>query len=97
MKFSLRISSENLTKSAGDCGFLKKSLMENFIFCAVVFPLINAWPQISAAPLGIHFEISASLLINAALLNTALVRIVTIFCYKLNQNAYGLSMEAIKQ
>ena len=33
------ISSVNVTKSAGNCGlghiYLKKSLMENFIFCAV--------------------------------------------------------------
>ena len=44
--FPLKISSVNMTKSAGNCGFtikdffskwdhlLKKSLMENFIFCA---------------------------------------------------------------
>ena len=37
--FSLRISQVNVTKSAGNCGFgytyWKKSVMENFIFCAV--------------------------------------------------------------
>ena len=33
LKFSLRTSSVNMTKSAGN--LLKKSLMENFIFCAV--------------------------------------------------------------
>ena len=38
-----------------------------------VFPLISAGPQISAAPLGILIEISASPL------NAALIRIVTIF------------------
>ena len=36
----LKISSVNVTKSAGNCGFghiyWKKSLMENFIFCAVI-------------------------------------------------------------
>ena len=36
-------------------------------------------PLISAAPLGIHIEISASPLISAALLKTALIRIATIF------------------
>ena len=38
--FVLRISSVNVTKSAGNCGFvtlLKKSLMKNFIFCAMIF------------------------------------------------------------
>ena len=39
MKFSLRISSVNVIKSAGNCGFwshlLKKSFMENFSFCAI--------------------------------------------------------------
>ena len=34
---------------------------------------------ISATPLGIHIEISAFLLISATPLNTALIRIVTIF------------------
>ena len=33
LKFSLRTSSVNMTKSTGN--LLKKSLMENFIFCAV--------------------------------------------------------------
>ena len=36
--FPLRISSVNVTKSAGNCRFghlQKKSVMENFIFCAV--------------------------------------------------------------
>ena len=36
--------------------------------------------QTSGTPLGIHIEISASPLINAAPLNTALIRTVTIFC-----------------
>ena len=62
-----------------------------------VFPLISAGPQISAAPLGIHIEISAYPLISAAPLNTALIRIITIFYKKLNQNAYGTSMQTIKQ
>ena len=44
-----------------------------------VFPLISAGPQISAAPLVIHIEISASSLISAAPLNVALIRIVAIF------------------
>ena len=62
----------------------------------IVFSLISAGPQIStalwsAAPLRIHIEISAERLI------TALIRIVTIFCYKLNQHAYGTSMQTIKQ
>ena len=37
--FPLRISSVNVTKSTVNCGtmhLLKKSLMENFIFCAVL-------------------------------------------------------------
>ena len=40
---------------------------------ATVFPLI------SAAPLGIHIEISAPPLISAAPLNAVLIRIVTMF------------------
>ena len=44
-----------------------------------VFPLISAGYQMSAAPLGIHIEISASLLISAADLYAALIRIATIF------------------
>ena len=40
---------------------------------ATVFPLI------SAAPLGIHIEISAPPLISAAPLNAVFIRIVTIF------------------
>ena len=36
-------------------------------------------PLISAAPWGIHIEISASPLISTTPLNTALIRIVTIF------------------
>ena len=43
-------------------------------------------PLISAAPLGIHIEISTFPLIRAAPLTTALIRIVTVFFYKLNQN-----------
>ena len=40
--FPLRISSVNVTKSTVSCGFLqKKYLMENFIFCAVVFAISN--------------------------------------------------------
>ena len=39
-----------------------------------VFPLISAGSQVSAAPLGIHIEISA------APLNAALIRKVTMFC-----------------
>ena len=46
--FPLRISSVNVTKSAENCGFghipgdlvtfvKKKTLMENFTFCAVIF------------------------------------------------------------
>ena len=53
-------------------------------------------PLISAAPLGIHIEISASPLISAATLNAALIRIVAIFYWELNQNAYGTSMEILK-
>ena len=35
--FALRISSVNVTKSAGNCShLLKKSLVESFIFCAVM-------------------------------------------------------------
>ena len=44
-----------------------------------VFPLINAGSQISAASLGIHIGISASLLISVAPVNAVLIRIVTIF------------------
>ena len=40
---------------------------------------------------------SASPLINAAPLNAALIRIVTIFYYKLNQNGYGTRIQTIKQ
>ena len=40
ISFPLRISSVNVTKSSGNCGFghilLKKSFMENFIFCAMI-------------------------------------------------------------
>ena len=49
-----------------------------------VLPLISAWPQISAASLGIHIEkkrlplISASPLISTAPLNTALIRLYVI-------------------
>ena len=46
MKFSLRISSVNVTKSAGNfysiwSHLLKKSLMENFILCAVDAVLLD--------------------------------------------------------
>ena len=44
-----------------------------------VFPLTSAGPQISVAPLGIHIEITTFPLISAAPLNTAPIRIVTIF------------------
>ena len=44
-----------------------------------VFPVISAGLQISAAPLGIHIEISTSSLISAASLNVAVIRIATIF------------------
>ena len=37
-------------------------------------------PLISAEPLGIHTEISASPLISAATLNTVLIKLVAIFC-----------------
>ena len=63
----------------------------------IAFPLIRAGPQISAASLGILIEISASPLMSTATLNTAVIRIVTIFYQKLNQNAYGPSMQTIKQ
>ena len=48
-------------------------------FINTVFPLISAGPQISAASLGIHIEISASPLISAAPSNATLIRTVTIF------------------
>ena len=35
----------------------------------------------------------ASNLISAAALNTALIRIVTVFYYKLNQNGYGTRIQ----
>ena len=39
MKFPLKNSSVNVTKSAGNCGFghiyWRKSLTENFVFCSV--------------------------------------------------------------
>ena len=41
--------------------------------------------------------ISASPLIITTALNVTLIRIVTIFYWKLNQNAYGRSMQTIKQ
>ena len=62
-----------------------------------VFPLISTGPQISTAPFGIHTEISTSLLISVTPLNTTLIRIITKFFRKLNQNAYGPSMKTIKQ
>ena len=62
-----------------------------------VFPLISTGPQISTAPFAIHTEISTSLLINVTPLNTTLIRIVTKFYWKLNQNAYGPSTKKIKQ
>ena len=34
---------------------------------------------------------------SAAPLNTAVIRIVTIFYYKLNQIAYGIRMQTMKQ
>ena len=40
--------------------------------------------------------ITASALVSAAPLNMALIRIVTIFCYKINQNEHGLNMQTIK-
>ena len=40
---------------------------------------------------------SAFPLISAAPLNTALIRIVTIFYYKSNQNEYGTRIQTIKQ
>ena len=49
------------------------------ICLSTVFPLISAGPQISAAFLSAHIEITASPLISAAPLNAALNRIVTIF------------------
>ena len=42
--FPLRISSVNVTKSAGNCGWphlLKKTLIVNFIFCAVFDRVLN--------------------------------------------------------
>ena len=39
---------------------------------------VTVFPLISDAPLGMDIEISASSLISAATLNTALIRIVTI-------------------
>ena len=50
-----------------------------------VFPLIGVGSQISAAPLVIYIEISASLLISAAHLNAALIRIVIIY-YRSHKN-----------
>ena len=44
-----------------------------------VYPLIRAGPQISAGPLGICIEISATPLISVASLNAAVIGIVTIF------------------
>ena len=44
--FALKISSVNVTKSAGNGGFshlLKKSLMENFIFCTVKIAQKQIW------------------------------------------------------
>ena len=41
--------------------------------------------------------ITASALISAEPLNMALIRIVTIFRYKINQNEHGLNMQTIKQ
>ena len=43
------------------------------------FPQINAAPQISTAHLGIHTEITTSLLLSTVTLNAVLIRIVTIF------------------
>ena len=63
-------------------------------------------PLTSFAPLDIHIEISPpsspsppspSPLISAAPLNTALIKIVTVLYQKLNQNAYGPSVQIIKQ
>ena len=63
----------------------------------IVFPLIRAGPQISAASLGIQIETMKSPSMSTATINTAVTRIVTIFYQKLNQNAYGPSMQTIKQ
>ena len=53
-----------------------------------VFPLISVGSQISAVPLGMHIEISTSLLISAAHLNAALVRIVIIFYHSHKNVSY---------
>ena len=53
-----------------------------------VFPLISAGSQISAVSLGIHIEISASLLISAAHLNAALIRIVIIYYHSHKNVSY---------
>ena len=56
-----------------------RSILLELYSLLTVFPLISAEPQISAAPLDIHIQISASPLISAAHLNMALIRTVTIF------------------
>ena len=65
------------------------SYAPSFILGKLVFSLISAGLQISAAHLSMHIEISSSRLIRATPLNTAHIRMVTIFYYKLNQNIYS--------
>ena len=55
----------------------------------------TVFPLTSVATLGIPNEISASLLISAASLHAVLIRIVPTLCQKLNQNAYGPSVQTI--
>ena len=56
-------------------GYFPKQLIINILH----FQRRTVFPLISTAPFGFYSEIKASLLINAALLNEALFRIVTIF------------------
>ena len=55
------------------------------------------YPLISTTLLGVHIEISTSSLTSTTPLNATMIRIDTIFYYKLNQNAYGPSIQTIKQ
>ena len=58
MSFSKTLVINKVTYSATICWTLViKKIFQTF----TIFPLISAGPQISAAPLGVHIKISASL------------------------------------
>ena len=64
-----------------------------YIYCILYFLYILGYPDWNK-----HLPLrSVSTLVKAPPLNTALIRVVTIFYWKLNQNANGTSIQTIKQ